>query len=134
VSSSARTSSPPRNGCRARSGGFTEFVPLPFVHMQAPIYLKGRARQGATFRTAVLMHAVARLGAFLPFQAVTERPDTGQDARKAVAPGIDPIELDRQRVAALAVLDIDRADDGVIFRRSGVLHLQHVRAAEVVDL
>jgi FO synthase len=44
-----------------RSGGFTEFVPLPFVHMEAPIYLKGRARPGPTFREAVLMHAVGRL-------------------------------------------------------------------------
>jgi FO synthase len=44
-----------------RSGGFTEFVPLPFVHMEAPIFLKGRARPGPTFREAVLMHAVARL-------------------------------------------------------------------------
>ncbi len=44
-----------------KSGGFTEFVPLPFVHMEAPIYLKGRARKGPTFREAVLMHAVARL-------------------------------------------------------------------------
>jgi FO synthase len=45
-----------------RSGGFTEFVPLPFVHMEAPIYLKGKARPGPTFREAMLMHAVARLG------------------------------------------------------------------------
>jgi FO synthase len=44
-----------------RTGGFTEFVPLPFVHMEAPIYLKGLARPGPTFREAVLMHAVARL-------------------------------------------------------------------------
>lgn len=44
-----------------RTGGFTEFVPLPFVHMEAPMYLKGRARCGPTFREAVLMHAVARL-------------------------------------------------------------------------
>jgi FO synthase len=44
-----------------RSGGFTEFVPLPFVHMEAPIYLKGRARPGPTYREAVLMHAVGRL-------------------------------------------------------------------------
>jgi FO synthase len=44
-----------------RSGGFTEFVPLPFVHMEAPIFLKGLARPGPTFREAVLMHAVARL-------------------------------------------------------------------------
>jgi FO synthase len=46
---------------QARTGGFTEFVPLPFVHMEAPIYLKGQARRGPTFRESVLMHAVARL-------------------------------------------------------------------------
>jgi FO synthase len=46
---------------QADTGGFTEFVPLPFVHMEAPIYRKGRARRGPTFREAVLMHAVARL-------------------------------------------------------------------------
>ena len=44
-----------------RTGGFTEFVPLPFVHMEAPMYLKGKARRGPTFREALLMHAVARL-------------------------------------------------------------------------
>jgi len=44
-----------------RTGGFTEFVPLPFVHMEAPIYLKGKARRGPTFRETLLMHAVARL-------------------------------------------------------------------------
>jgi len=44
-----------------QSGGFTEFVPLPFVHMEAPLYLKGKARKGPTFREAVLVHAVARL-------------------------------------------------------------------------
>jgi FO synthase len=44
-----------------RTGGFSEFVPLPFVHMEAPIYLKGDARPGPTFREALLMHAVARL-------------------------------------------------------------------------
>jgi FO synthase len=43
------------------TGGFTEFVPLPFVHMEAPIYLKGRSRPGPTFREVILMHAVARL-------------------------------------------------------------------------
>ena len=43
------------------TGGFTEFVPLPFVHMEAPIYLRGKARKGPTWREGVLMHAVARL-------------------------------------------------------------------------
>ncbi len=46
---------------QAETGGFTEFVPLPFVHMEAPIYLKGRSRRGPTFREALLMHAVARV-------------------------------------------------------------------------
>jgi FO synthase len=44
-----------------RTDGFTEFVPLPFVHMEAPLYLKGRARKGPTQREAILMHAAARL-------------------------------------------------------------------------
>jgi len=43
------------------SGGFTEFVPLPFVPMEAPMYLKGNARRGPTFGEALLVHAVARL-------------------------------------------------------------------------
>ena len=43
------------------TGGFTEFVPLPFVHMATPIYLQKKARRGPTFRETVLMHAVARL-------------------------------------------------------------------------
>ena len=43
------------------TGGFTEFVPLPFVHMAAPIYLQRRARPGPTFREALLMHAVGRI-------------------------------------------------------------------------
>jgi FO synthase len=46
---------------QSETGGFTEFVPLPFVHMEAPVYRKGRARRGPTFREAVLMHAVSRL-------------------------------------------------------------------------
>ena len=43
------------------TGGFTEFVPLPFIHMEAPMYLKGQSRRGPTFREAILMHAVARI-------------------------------------------------------------------------
>jgi FO synthase len=46
---------------QAETGGFTEFVPLPFVHMEAPMYLRGQARRGPTFREALLMHSVARL-------------------------------------------------------------------------
>ncbi len=43
------------------TGGFTEFVPLPFVHMAAPIYLQRRSRRGPTFREALLMHSVGRI-------------------------------------------------------------------------
>ena len=44
-----------------KTGGFTEFVPLPFIHMESPIFLRGFARRGPTFREAVLMHAIARI-------------------------------------------------------------------------
>ena len=43
------------------TGGFTEFVPLPFVHMASPIYLQCKARRGPTFRETLLMHAVGRI-------------------------------------------------------------------------
>src|SRR3954454_184284 len=43
------------------TGGFTEFVPLPFVHMAAPMYLQHKSRRGPTFREALLMHAVGRI-------------------------------------------------------------------------
>jgi FO synthase len=43
------------------TGGFTEFVPLPFVHMAAPIYLQRKARRGPTFREVLLVHAVGRI-------------------------------------------------------------------------
>lgn len=46
---------------QAETGGFTEFVPLPFVHMEAPMSLRRIARKGPTFREVLLMHAVGRL-------------------------------------------------------------------------
>jgi len=46
---------------QAQTGGITEFVPLPFVHMEAPLWRRGRTRSGPTLREALLMHAVARL-------------------------------------------------------------------------
>ena len=46
---------------QADTGGFTEFVPLPFVHQNAPIYLAGKARPGATFTESLRMHAIARI-------------------------------------------------------------------------
>ena len=52
------------------TGGFTEFVPLPFVHMQSPLYLKGKARRGPTWRECVLMHAVARLALYRAIDSI----------------------------------------------------------------
>ncbi|MGH3308880.1 MAG: 5-amino-6-(D-ribitylamino)uracil--L-tyrosine 4-hydroxyphenyl transferase CofH, partial [Nocardioides sp.] len=46
---------------QAETGGFTEFVPLPFVHMAAPMYRKRQSRPGPTFRETVLIHAVGRI-------------------------------------------------------------------------
>jgi FO synthase len=43
------------------TGGFTEFVPLPFVHMEAPLYHRRMSRRGPTFRESLLMHAVGRI-------------------------------------------------------------------------
>ena len=46
---------------QARTGGFTELVPLPFVHMGAPIWLNGKARPGPTWDEVVLIHAIGRI-------------------------------------------------------------------------
>jgi FO synthase len=43
------------------TGGFTEFVPLPYVHMATPLYLQGRARKGPTMREVLLVHAAGRI-------------------------------------------------------------------------
>ncbi|HEX5741317.1 MAG TPA: bifunctional FO biosynthesis protein CofGH [Pilimelia sp.] len=48
-------------GVQDATGGFTEFVPLPFVHTQSPLYLAGVARPGATWRESRAVHAMARL-------------------------------------------------------------------------
>lgn len=49
---------------QGETGGFTEFVPLPLVHMEAPFYRKGQSRKGPTWREALMMHAVARIVLF----------------------------------------------------------------------
>lgn len=46
---------------QAETGGFTEFVPLPFVHMEAPVWRRGQSRSGPSAREVLLMHSVARL-------------------------------------------------------------------------
>jgi FO synthase len=69
-------------------GGFTEFVPLPFVPMEAPMYVQGRARRGPTFREALLVHSVGRLALhpwFTNIQAswVKLGPDGTREALRA---------------------------------------------------
>ncbi|MDQ3978630.1 MAG: 5-amino-6-(D-ribitylamino)uracil--L-tyrosine 4-hydroxyphenyl transferase CofH [Actinomycetota bacterium] len=70
---------------QTETGGFTEFVPLPFVHMAAPLYLQGRARRGPTFREALLMHAVGRIayGATVPNVQVSW-PKMGKEGARQV--------------------------------------------------
>ena len=46
---------------QSQTGGITEFIPLPFVSMESPMYKRGHARPGPTFREVLLMHAIARL-------------------------------------------------------------------------
>src|SRR5690606_34616466 len=50
-----------RESLERGSAGFTEFVPLPFVHTEAPLWRRGLARSGPSYREALLMHAIARL-------------------------------------------------------------------------
>ncbi len=46
------------------TGGITEFVPLPLVHMEAPMYRRGQSRKGPTWRESMMMHAVSRIALF----------------------------------------------------------------------
>ena len=74
------------------TGGFTEFVPLPFVHMATPIWLQGKARPGPTFRETLLMHAVGRLayGPLIPnIQASWVKLGAGGSAQVLRAGGND---------------------------------------------
>ena len=81
---------------QARTGGFTEFVPLPFVPMETPIYLRGRSRSGPTFREAVLMHAVARLALHpLITNIQTSWVKMGREGAKACLPPAPTISAAR---------------------------------------
>jgi FO synthase len=73
-----------------RTGGLTEFVPLPYVAAESPMFRKGRSRPGPTFREALLMHAIARLalGAVVPniqTSWVKMGPDGARQALRAGA-------------------------------------------------
>jgi FO synthase len=76
-----------------KTGGFTEFVPLPFVPMEAPIYLKGRARRGPTFREMLLMHAVGRIALhpWVPHVQVSWVKAGPDGVRAALAAGVDDL-------------------------------------------
>lgn len=52
------------------TGGLTEFVPLPLVHMEAPMYKRGQSRKGPTWREAIMMHAVSRIALFGEIQSI----------------------------------------------------------------
>jgi FO synthase len=52
------------------TGGITEFVPLPLVHMEAPFYRKGQSRKGPSWREALMMHAVARIVLFTQIDSI----------------------------------------------------------------
>ena len=76
-----------------QTGGFTEFVPLPFVHMAAPLYLQRRSRPGPTFREALLMHAVGRIAyrGDIDHVQVSWVKMGREGARQALAAGADDL-------------------------------------------
>ena len=101
------------------TGGFTEFVPLPFVHMEAPLWRRGRARNGPSFREAVLMHSVSRL------------------AFGELIPNVQVSWVKMGRDGALAVLDAGANDfggvlmDESITRAAGGVNGQEMNAASM---
>ena len=101
-----------------RTGGFTELVPLPFVHMGAPIYLRGRARPGPTWDEVVLVHAVARI------------------ALDGLVPNIQASWVKLGLDGAARLLDAGCNDFGgtlmneTISRAAGASHGQEVQAAD----
>ena len=104
---------------QTRTGGFTEFVPRPFVPMEAPMYRGGLAREGPTFREAILMHAIAR---------VTLHPHITNIQTAWVKMGAE---------GALACLRVGANDLGgtlvneYIARSAGASHGQEMLAAEL---
>jgi FO synthase len=104
------------------TGGFTEFVPLPFVHMAAPVYLKRSARRGPTWRESVLMHAVGRIaytGVVDNIQASWVKLGQG-GARQLLAAGVNDLG--------------GTLMDENISRAAGAAHGQRVTAEALEDL
>jgi FO synthase len=107
---------------QCKTGGFTEFVPLPFVAHEAPIYKRGKARPGPTLRESVLMHAVARLVLFPHFVNIqTSWVKMGREGmRAALRAGANDLG------GTLMNESITRA--------AGALHGQEMTAAEMRDM
>ena len=102
------------------TGGFTEFVPLPFVHMAAPIYLQGRSRRGPTFREALLMHAVGRIAydGWIPNIQVSWVKMGAAGARQALRAGANDLggTLMDENISRAAGADHGQAMDEAAFR------------------
>ncbi len=107
---------------QAETGGFTEFVPLPFVHMAAPIYLQGKARRGPTFREAILMHSVARIayGNLVPNIQVSWVKMGVEGSRQALAAGANDLG--------------GTLMDENISRAAGASHGQHMEEASFREI
>jgi FO synthase len=107
---------------QAATGGITEFVPLPYVHMEAPLWRKGLTRSGPTLREAVLMHAVARI------------------ALHPLVPNIQASWVKMGADGAALCLDAGANDLGgtlmneSITRAAGGVHGQELDAAQLVAL
>ncbi|MDX2142044.1 MAG: 5-amino-6-(D-ribitylamino)uracil--L-tyrosine 4-hydroxyphenyl transferase CofH [Rhodospirillaceae bacterium] len=107
---------------QTHTGGFTEFVPLPFVPMETPLYLKMAARQGPTFRESILIHAVARL------------------ALHPVIPNIQTSWVKMGREGAMACLQAGANDLGgtlmneTITRAAGAVHGQEMSPSAMTDM
>ena len=104
------------------TGGFTEFVGLPFVHMAAPIYLKRAARRGPTWRETVLVHAVARIA-------------YADDIEHVQASWVKLGRVGAQQLLAAGVDDLGGTlMDENISRAAGASHGQGLTPADLADI
>ena len=107
---------------QTRTGGFTEMVPLPFVHMGSPIYLRGRSRPGPTWDEVVLIHAVSRIA----FDGLIDNIQASW-----VKLGLDG----GQRLLDAGCNDVGGTLMGeIITRAAGAEHGQEVTPAEFVEM
>ncbi len=104
------------------TGGFTEFVGLPFVHMAAPVYLKRAARRGPTWRETVLVHAVARIA-------------YASDIRNVQASWVKLGPVGARQLLAAGVNDLGGTlMDENISRAAGASHGQGLTPADLADI